>query len=277
MAVAALLVVPAAALAWRRRWAALVLGGSLAVLALTLPSFVFPHVADLVSLSQARRLAGFLPLAFAFAGGALVAARFLGVLALPLALAGGIALQLAYPGGFEYGRAGGPAFPAWVALYGAAAGTVVAAVVRREVRLRRGLFAALASALFVLPVAVHGFANWSAAPADTRFDLTPGLVRVLRARVPERAVVFSDPDTSYRIAAYAPVYVAAAPTAHVADVRENRRRRRHREALRFFRTGDLSIPRRYGARWIVLKRARHKISLDLPVAYADARFVLYRL
>ena len=53
----------------RRRWAAYVLGGSLAVFAITLVPWLFTPFSDVVSLSQARRLAGFLPFAFALAGG----------------------------------------------------------------------------------------------------------------------------------------------------------------------------------------------------------------
>ena len=98
VAVFALLAVPLAGLAARARWAALVLGGSLAVFALTLPAFVFPHFADAVSLSQARRFAGFVPLPFAFAGGLALLARWTGVALLPAALAAGIALELERPG-----------------------------------------------------------------------------------------------------------------------------------------------------------------------------------
>src|SRR5205085_1429963 len=100
----------------------------------------------------------------------------------------------------------------------------------------------------------------------------PGLVRALRTEVPERAVVFSDPETSYRIVAYAPVYVASAPPAHVADTRANRAYARERDARSFLRSGDLAVPRRYGAGWIVLDRRRARLELDLPRVYADARY-----
>ncbi|HET7568207.1 MAG TPA: hypothetical protein VFJ91_09470, partial [Gaiellaceae bacterium] len=86
IAVAALLLVPLAVLARRRRWSALVLGGTVLVLALELWSLAFPHFSNLVSLSQTRRAAGFVPFAFAFAGGAAVLARRLRALVLPLAL-----------------------------------------------------------------------------------------------------------------------------------------------------------------------------------------------
>jgi hypothetical protein len=95
--------------------------------------------------------------------------------------------------------------------------------------------------------------------------------------VPARAVVFSDTGTSYRIAAAAPVYVAAAPPAHVADTRANRPYARAKAVGRFLRSGDLAIPRRFGAGWIVVDRTARAPRLRLPVAYADARYVLYRL
>ncbi len=124
IAVAALLLVPLAALAARRRWSALVLGGTVLVLALELWPFVFPHFADAVSLSQARRAAGFVPFAFAFAGGAAVLARLLGPLLLPVALAAGIALQLAFPGDFGLRTPHtGPGIVAWVALGGGSPGS----------------------------------------------------------------------------------------------------------------------------------------------------------
>src|SRR3712207_4718101 len=110
VAVAALVAVPFAALAPRSRWAAFALGGSLPVLALTVATFLFPALADLVSLSQARRFAGFLPFAFAFAGGCALLAGLLRGAALPVALAAGLWLHFTWPG--DFGAAlddGGPA------------------------------------------------------------------------------------------------------------------------------------------------------------------------
>ena len=95
--------------------------------------------------------------------------------------------------------------------------------------------------------------------------------------MPKRAVVFSDDATSYEIAAFAPVYVANALPGHVADTKANRPYQRRDDAKAFFRTGDLAIPRRYGATWLVVDRSRSKLKLTLPRAYADARYVLYRL
>ena len=92
--------------------------------------------------------------------------------------------------------------------------------------------------------------------------------------MPEGDVVYSDLETSYRIAAEAPVYIAAAPPA----------RRRHRgepalrapaENIRFFRTGDTSIPRQAGADWLVLDRRRFDLVPQLDSVYRDSRYTLY--
>jgi hypothetical protein len=278
VAVAALVSIPLAALAARTRWAAYVLGGSLPILALMSSDLLFPQFADLVSLSQARRLAGFLPFAFAFAGGWIVIAGLLRGAALPVALAAGLWLQLTYPGDFGRLEDGGPAAATWIALVGGALAIPAGVVLARRWRPieDRGIFAALAAALFVLPVAVHGLRDWHS-PVGPRLPLTPGLVEALQERVPEGDVVFSDRETSYRIAAMAPVYVAAAPPAHVADTVDNRPYERRRDVLRFSRTGDLEIPRSYGAEWLVIDRRRSVLRPALPVVYADDRYLLYRL
>jgi hypothetical protein len=279
VAVAALVLVPLAALAPLRRWAAFVLGGSLVVLAVTLTAFLFPHFADVVSISQARRAAGFLPLPFAFAGGALLVAQVLRLAALPVALAGGIALQLAFPGDFGYFlEDGGPPVVTWIAALGGAAALAVAALARWPgVVERRERIAGLAAALFVLPVAVHGIWNWTPRAESDAHRLTPGLVEALRRDVPEGAVVFSDAETSYRIAAFAPVYVAAAPPAHVADTEENRPYERKQDVNVFLLTGDLAIPRGYGARFLVIDLARFDPPPGARGLYRDGRFLLARI
>ena len=279
VAVLALFAVPLAVLAARRRWGAFVIGGFLAVLALVLWPTLFTHFADAVSISQARRAAGFVPFPFAVAGGAAVLARLLSLGALPVGLAAGIAFQLAYPGDFGYALDdGGPALATWVALFGSAAALVLGAFLpRRLTELdRMGPIAAATAALAILPVALHGFTHWDERPTVAR-GLTPGLVRALRDRVPEKAVVFSDDATSYAIAGFAPVYVADALPGHVADTKANRPYARRADAREFFRTGNLAIPRRYGATWLVVDRNRSKRRLDLPQVYSDPSYVLYRL
>jgi hypothetical protein len=136
---------------------------------------------------------------------------------------------------------------------------------------------ALAAAAFVLPVAVHAAASWEPSDARRASHLTPGLVEALREQVPEGAVVFSDLESSYRIAAYAPVYVAAAPPSHVADTKRNRPYVRRRDTIRFFANGNLAFLRRYDAGWLVVDRDRFDLEPPLEQVYADERFTLYRV
>jgi hypothetical protein len=93
IAIAALLLTPLAVFATRRRWAAFVLGGTALLLVLELWPVAFTHFSDLVSLSQSRRAAGFVPFAVAFAGGVAVLKRALRWALLPVALAAGIVLE----------------------------------------------------------------------------------------------------------------------------------------------------------------------------------------
>jgi hypothetical protein len=275
VAVAALAVVPLAVLAARQRWAAYVLGGTLAILGIDLLVWVFPHFADAVSVSQGRRAAGFVPFAFALAGAAGVLARFLGPLALAVGLGAGIGLQLAFPGDFGPGLTeGGPAAATWIAAVGGFVALVVGLVLGRRLE-DRGWIAALTVVLFCIPVAVHGFRHWTPASTADAHALTPGLVAALRHDVAQRDVVFSDLETSYRIAANAPVYVAAAPPAHVADTNANRPYARRLSVNRYFGTGNVAILDRYGADWLVVDRQRFDRRPHWPLVYEDARYALY--
>jgi hypothetical protein len=249
VSVAALALVPLAAFAARRRWSAFVLGGTVSILALMLIPTLFVHFSDLVSLSQSRRAAGFVPFAFAFAGGLALLAR--SVLVLPAALGAGIALQLLWPGDFAYGlRHGGPAAVTWWAFVGGAVAIVAGVFFRHRVVVERHGRAAFAAALFVLPIAVHGFTHWTPLNASDPLALSPQIVRELRA-VPPRSVVIAPTETSYRIVAAAPVYVVAAPAVHVSNTDANRPYDRMRAVRHWLATGDPAIPRRYGATWAV--------------------------
>ena len=280
VAVAALILVPLAGLALRSRWAAYVLGGFLAVAAVMLVPQLFVLFSDLVSISQSRRAAGFWPLAFAFAGGLVVLAALLRVLVLPAALAAGIALQLLYPGEFSYRlEDGGPALVTWLAIGGGAAALVLGLVfLKHKVPFERPTaLVGWAAALFILPVAVHAAGNWSPSEARPPSPLTAGLVDALENDVPEGDVVYSDPETSYRIAASAPVYIAVAPPGHVADTEENRPYERRDESRRFFATGNLEIPGRAGADWLVVDRKLYDVTPQLASVYRDGRYTLYVL
>jgi hypothetical protein len=282
--VAALLVVPAAVLAGRRRWAAYVLGGSIAILVVVLVPPFFTALSEVSSLSQARRLALFLPLPFALAGAAAIAGR-LRLAGCVGALGLGIGLQIAYPGG-ESGRLGetGPGWVTWFALGGAVAALVAGWFLRRTMP-SPSWWAVAAIGAFAVPVAVAGLGDVSRDAPDRR-ALTPGLVEALRAEVPLRATVFADLETSYRIGAYAPVYVAANPPAHVADSGENEPYERRRDVIRFFYDDDVSyvdkarILSHRGATWLVVDKTRKTPAylkfLPAPV-YEDDRYALYPL
>ena len=249
VSVAALALVPLAAFAARRRWSAFVLGGTVAILAVTLIPTLFVHFSALVSLSQARRVAGFIPFEFAFAGGLALLAR--SVLVIPAALGAGIALQLLWPGDFAYGlRHGGPAGLTWWAYGGGAVAIVAGFVFRHRVVVERHGRAAFAAALFVLPVAVHGFTHWTALNATDPLALSPQIVRELRA-VPPRSVVIAPTETSYRIVAAAPVYAVAVPAVHVLNTDANKPYQRIRAVQHWLVTGDPAVPRKYGATWAV--------------------------
>ncbi|MGI8975009.1 MAG: hypothetical protein ACR2HI_12650 [Gaiella sp.] len=274
VAVAALLLLPLAAFAARRRWAAFVVGGAAAIFLVTLVPWLFTPFSDVVSLSQSRRLAGFLPFGIALAGGIGVLAGLVGRLVLPIALGAGVLFQLRYPGDFGYTlEEGGPGWATWIAVLGC----VGALLTGRRRRPRVEVTAALASALLLFPTFVHGLTHWSPSPARRASPLTPGLVAALRTVVPRGAVVYSTPEASYRIAAAAPVYVCVASPGHVADTKANRPRERVRAFRRFVTTGNLAIPRACGATWLVVDNDRFELELDLPAVHRDERWVLYRL
>ena len=258
LAVAALLSVPLAVLAARRRWAAFVLGGFVLVLALMLLPELFTRFADAVSISQARRAAGFVPFGFALAGGAAVLARLTSVAALPIGLGAGTALQLAYPGDFGYKLdQGGPAIVTWIALVGGAAALVVGIFLpQRLARLDRMDWLTAATAfLVVLPTALHGFTHWDEQPDDVE-AADPGADRRRCGRRCPSAPSSSPTTTrATRSPPSRPVYVANALPGHVADTKANRPYERRDDAKQFFRTGDLAIPRRYGATWLVIDRS----------------------
>jgi hypothetical protein len=283
--VAALLAVPLAAFAGRRLWAAAVLGGTVSILVVVLVPQLFTPFADAVSLSQGRRLVLFLPLAFSFAGAALFAGRlrFGGVAA---ALALGVVFQFAYPGEFAYSVGeGGPGWAIWLALFGGIAG-IGYGLWRKGDGPAATRFAALAACAFVLPVAVAGLPDARHADRPDAYALTPGLVRELRA-LDRRSIVLSGLETSYRIAAAAPVRIVAAPPAHVARTKLNEPYSRRRDVARFFyRPGVTDAARKeiLDSRfvgWVVVDKTRaypgRYLNRKLDKVYEDRRYILYHV
>ncbi len=228
--IAALIAVPALALASKRRFASYVLGATVAILLVLLVPPFFTALSDAVSLSQARRLALFLPLSFALAGGAVLLGGLRGA-GCVAALGLGIGLQLAYPGDFSRG-ASGPVWVAWVALAGGCLALLVGRLLGRRGP-ETGVWALACALCFVLPIAVAGLAKTTQERHDP-LALTPGLVQALRTDVPIGDTVFATPAASYRIAAFAPVYIATAPPGNVAQTSANRPFKRRRDANRFF-------------------------------------------
>ena len=178
-----------------------------------------------------------------------------------------------------------PEIVVWIALWGCLAALVAGAVLawlRRdrpavEVR-QRGATAALAVGLFVLPVAVHGFLRWTPGTTHDPNALTPGLVHFLQREVPARSVVLGDLGTSYRITAFAPVYVVAVPPTHAANTWPNELHKRRLAVLRFLVQPTLEVARRWRAEWIVLTRAEPVRAIErqgLRPAYEDKRFVVF--
>ncbi len=279
--VAALVAIPCAALARRRAWSAYVLGSTAALGAVALVPPLFTRFADVISLSQALRIGGFLPLAFALAGAAELAA-LAGGAAPAVGLGAGIAASLVYPG-----VTNGPAWVAWLAVGGAMVALLVG-VARRLPSVDRpvqGRWVAAAAVAFLLPVSVAGLTNLHRSNRPDPYALTPGLVRAIDAHVRGRDVVFSNVETSYRISAAAPVFVAASLPGHVARTLANRPYERQWDAVRFFfrpALGDSArwrILRRYGAGWVVVDtRQRFTRFVDrLGLVYRDARYRLYRV
>jgi hypothetical protein len=133
-------------------------------------------------------------------------------------------------------------------------------------------------ALFLVPVGVHGYSHWTRAPSS-RLGLPHQVVAAVRGHVPAGDVVFSDPVTAYELGAFAPVYVNAAPTSHVANTRANRPAQRVDDANRFFHDhGPISLARRYGAHWLLVDQSRvGRRGFDLPRVYEGSRYVLYRI
>jgi len=289
VAVIALLLVPLAFFARRRRWSALVLGGTVAILGIELWPLVFPHFSNAVSLSQSRRASGFIPFAVALAGGTAIVSRFSRTLAILGALGCGIWLQVAYTGDFGL-RAPKtePAWVVWFALYGAIAALAAGALLAwRRGRLRppagvrvRGITTGLAVFLFVLPVAVHGFSHWTPQTTRDRDALTPGLIHFLQRDVLARSIVFSDLATSYRAIAYAPVYAVAVAPTHAANTHPNELAKRRRAVLRFFTHPSLEEPQAWKAQWLILTQSGPVRAIEadgLSPAYQDDKFVAFRV
>jgi Family of unknown function (DUF6541) len=154
-----------------------------------------------------------------------------------------------------------------------------AALLRRWVRYE---IAALAIVLaVVLPTVALRIADVERTERPN--PLPAGLVQALESRTEPRDLVVSDPVTSYRLAAYVPVTILAAPLAHVAQTPDDRPYDRLREVDRLIAV-DATERRRLlealGARWLLVDRSWGGGDLSAPglePVYDDGRFGLYLL
>jgi hypothetical protein len=139
------------------------------------------------------------------------------------------------------------------------------------------------TAAFLVPLVVAGFmAFGQQGPAA----LPPGIVAAIRDNVSPGDVVFSDPETAYALAAFAPVYINDSETGHVADTVKNRLRERKHDTRRFLRSRNLSasarraILARWKADWLLIDKRRpapEDFLAGLRPIYEDRRFALYDL
>ena len=139
---------------------------------------------------------------------------------------------------------------------------------------------ALALALVLPIVSVRAASADRPAAAD---PLPAGLVEAVRSRTEPRELVVSDPVTSYRLVAYAPVTILAAPLAHVAQTPADRPYDRLREFDRLLLADGAERTRllhAYGAGWLLvdLDWTRGDLTVSgLERAYDDGRFALFRI
>jgi hypothetical protein len=280
--IAGLLAVPLAGFAARRLWAAFVLGGSLAVLTVLLTPPLFTALSDAISVSQSRRLPQFLPIAFAVVGGCVVVSR-LRALGVGLAALVSIALVLLYPAGFtEPIDPPGVGWPVWVAVAGGLA-ALVAGVLLRRLGPSPSLWTAAAAVAFTVPVAVVGLSGLEQRKPKTK--LTAPIIAAVRAEVPPGDVVFSDRQTAYEIAAFAPVHINAAPLTHATDTKRARMLARSAAASRFYGGSATDADRRailerYLADWVLVDKQQphpEEFLRRLRLTYEDDRYALYEV
>jgi hypothetical protein len=277
--VVALAAIALALLAAGRRWAAYVVGGFLALMLIALVPPLFDPFADAISISQAKRIASFLPLPFALAGLAVLAGR-LRVFGVGAALAAGLAAELAFRA-----PATGAGWLVWSAAVAAALGLFAFGFARaRAPREPGSRWAVLAAIALALPAAVSGFAGYERWDNPDPYGLSPGVTAALRTDVDPLAVVLAPSFTSYRIVGYAPVRIVVNPHGHVALDDADYDARAQSVQRFFFEPGvtheeQQAVLDRYSVSWVLVDRSRGTPTLPdgLSRVYADDRYVLYRV
>jgi hypothetical protein len=279
MKVVALAAMPLLFLAAGRRWAAYVIGGFLALTLVALVPQLFDSFADAISISQAKRIASFLPLPFALAGAAVLAGR-LRILGVGAALAAGLAAELAFRA-----PATGAGWLVWTAALTAALGLAAFAFARaRAPREPGSRWVVLAAIAMAAPAAVSGFAGYERWDDPDPYGPSPGLTAALRKDVEPLAVVLAPSPTSYRVVGYAPVRIVVNPHGHVALDDEDYDERLQ-SVQRFFLEPETTVEERravldrYSVSWVLVDRTHGTPAFPagLTKVYADDRYVLYRV
>ena len=281
---AAFVLLPVAALAVRRRWGAYATGGTLAALVFLLVPALFVALSDLMLVSQARRLADFLPVPFVLAAAAVVAGRYR-LAGMAAALGLGVLLQVVYGvTSAEDVTNRGPGWPLWLAVAGAVAAAATAVVLggRLDSYLHVSRWTAFLALAFVVPIAVASVSGVERERPRDPYGLTPGLVAALR-ELDADDVVFAATPTSHRVGAQAAVRLAATIPHHTADTGANRPYRRQRDTIRFFAPRRLddderrAMLTRYGADYLLVDKVRlypRSLADSLPTVYEDRRYLL---
>ena len=158
--------------------------------------------------------------------------KLAGPLLIPLALGAGMFLQIVYPGDFEYVLQE-PA-PAWIAWFSVRVRSWRSFSASRDGARRSRCAPRSRSRRSSCPSIAGGLLDLRPTPPPAIATLSHGLVDAVRKSVPAGGVVYSDPETSFRLAAFAPVYIAVGAARGTSRTR----RRTGRTSARGTRAGS---------------------------------------
>ena len=282
-ALAALLLAPLAAAAARTRAASFIGAGTALVILTLIVSFVFTPYADIMSVSQGRRLLYYLPWAFALVGAALILGRFR-YYAVAGALAAGTALQLWYPGDFEYKMAApGPGWVAWISAL--ACLVVLGLGIAGRLNLRYASSWALPIVIaFVAPIAAAGIPDARFGRTDDT-GLPPTMMDAVSENVDRDDVLMAPRETAYRLTGHLPIYVVAVTPAHGGDTLINRHEERRLDVRDFFERNvspeeGEAILERWDPDWLLVdKRMNYpeEVVAGIEPVFEGGTYALYPL
>lgn len=278
----AVILAPLCFLGIRRRWGAFVVASFLSI-SVTLMTYVgFGLFAEVMNVSQTRRLIYFLPVPFAIVGGSLILARH--KLVLPAAAAAGVLLWLTYPGDHGYQMQDpGPGWLAWGSMIALAIG-VLSAFVFRDLKIgSRARFAGAAVFAFCIPIMVGQIIE-APSRAKNRPLMPPAFIQGFEQRVDTGDVVFGSPPLMYRLTAAAPVYANSVTRGHGGDTQIAELDLRYEDSLAFFdqeATDEeaAALLEKYDSEWLVTEPEDKTPSVvkELPLVFEAEGHKLYRV